>query len=765
MPKLLSVDCETTGIDLRFGTKPFFVTTSDEEGEQRYWEWGVDPLTREPSIPEEDIDDIEELINSSEYLILQNCKFDIAALGTVRPSIASNWRWDKTYDTLIAGHILASNRPHNLTDMAMQYLGWDIEPFEKRLNKYTEEARRYCRSNLPDWRIAKEGYSDMPSAKGKVWKFDTWLPLTLVRHLFENSTAKKEYERTGRVLHPNSAKSKKAYHEAGWIYFPPGIKGGVYPNGEGHPWWTVLSDYANPDSLSTMMLWEKMEKILGERDLWEIFLERMKCLPVAYRMENIGITISKSRLEELQEEYKEESDKAGRICLNVARSFGEEITLPKTGNNGAMLKFCFETLKLPPLKRSSKTGAPSLDKTVLEAYEATLPPNSKAMTFIKSLKAKRKRDTARTYMEGYKRFWKPWIPVWEGAVDEDGSGFYVLHPSLNPTGTDTLRWSSSNPNEQNISKQEGFNLRKAFGPAPGREWWSLDAKNIEARLPAYKSGERELISLYEKPDEPPYYGSAHLLNFHTVYADLWDKELKEVGIEKVGPHCKKKYASTWYQWCKNGGFAVQYGAVDRPDGKGTADRAFHRSGAHALLKNRFSKLETLNQWCIRNAEKFGYVETMPDRTVNPKRGYPLLCTRTEYGRILPTVPLNFYIQGTACWWIMRAMIKVQAKLDEWRDSDGFNGSIIMQVHDELVLDFPKSFVHPKEDLARENIEKEGGEGDRKRVMSRTSKTSNLWRIRIIQGLMEECGQDLVPSIPTPTGVEYHEVNWGEGDTL
>jgi hypothetical protein len=169
----------------------------------------------------------------------------------------------------------------------------------------------------------------------------------------------------------------------------------------------------------------------------------------------------------------------------------------------------------------------------------------------------------------------------------------VLHPSLNPTGTDTLRWSCSNPNEMNIAKQEGFNLRLCFGPAPGREWWSLDAKNIELRIPAYESGQKDLIDLFERPDDPPFYGSTHLLNFSVVYPDLWEKELREVGLEKVGPHCKKKYASTWYQWCKNGGFAVQYGAVDRDDGGGTADRAFHRRGSHSLLTKSILKTGSL----------------------------------------------------------------------------------------------------------------------------------------------------------------------------
>jgi hypothetical protein len=363
------------------------------------------------------------------------------------------------------------------------------------------------------------------------------------------------------------------------------------------------------------------------------------------------------------------------------------------------------------------------------------------------------------------------------------TGWFVMHPNLNPTGTDTLRWSSSMPNEQNISKrgievrcnlchgdgcvacnETGWvsrNLRHAFGPAPGREWWSCDAKNIELRIPAYESGEQELIDLFERPDEAPYYGSTHLLNFHTVYPDIWDGELGKrcdvrgcscngevVTLERVGPHCKKKFADNWYQYCKNGGFAVQYGSMDRADGLGTADRAFHRPGSHAKLKSRFAKLEAHNQRCIRHAERYGYVETIPDRSVDPARGYPLLCTRTERGKILPTVPLNYRTQGSACWWMQQAMIRCHARLCGW-NTRGFDGHIALQVHDELVFDFPQG-GDPRKDLEKESSGKA------------YFRTSNLWRVRELQKLMEQGGRDI--GVPTPTSCEYHVESWAEGVT-
>jgi len=128
------------------------------------------------------------------------------------------------------------------------------------------------------------------------------------------------------------------------------------------------------------------------------------------------------------------------------------------------------------------------------------------------------------------------------------------------------------------------------------------------------------------------------------------------------------------------------------------------------------------------------VETLPDKTVDPKRGYPLYCSRAEWGGVLPTVPLNYHVQGTAMWWMMKAMIRCQNYLDKlnMEASSGREYHLVMQVHDELVFDFPRGET-PQE---------------------------NLLVILEIKRLMELGGEDI--SIPTPVSCEYHAENWAEG---
>lgn len=729
--KKSSLDTETTGLDVRHGARPFFVTMCDSEGEVTFWQWRVDPLDR-TIIPEtddydlfEDLKEIQKAVLELDVLAAQNWKFDFGMMSALFGDygLAFEVNWDAVHDLLFSAHLLHSNKPKDLTTQAMMYLEVDITPYEQAIDRACKEARRYCRSKHKDWSIAKAGRPDMPSAKEKCGKFDMWLP--------------------GEVA----------------------IRDGL---DEDHEWRTSLPEYGNADSAVTLPIHEVHVAQIKARGLEKIYEVRRKLPRIVTGMERRGITVSRKRLNELKTTFAEEAASAERKCIKLAGSgpclkcdgganppsrgvcsacegTGTTVTLagglPKAGTSLALRQAIFGNLGIKPSKaqnRKKKTDTPSIDKFAMEEWLATLPPRSKQLSFISNLRDYRKRVTSLSYMEGYGRFGRPvprtWMPT--GVWNKKGEQLWILlHPGLNATGSDTLRWSSQNPNEQNISKQEGFNLRYAFGPLPGREWWSKDAKNIELRIPAYKSGEQSLIELFERPDDPPYYGSNHLLNFHTVYEDLWNKELKTVGFEKVGPHCKKKYAASWYQWCKNGGFCKQYGGQEA-----LTDATFKRKGAYRLIESRFANLSGLNQHCIDYANEYGYIETVPDTTVDPDHGYPLWCTRTEYGGILPTVPFNYYTQGSAMWWTMMAMIRVQAYLDELNSSippkelDRYGYFLVMQVHDECVFDFPY-----------------------------VKDMGNLPIAQEVARLMSIGGEGL--GVPTPVGIEYHENNWAEGVTV
>lgn len=669
---MLALDTETNGLDFKHGAKPYIVITADESLEVEFFEWDVDQLTREPQIPEEDVAEIQVTLES-EDLVLQNAKFDFHALASIGCDVKP--AFEATQEILFASHLVASNQKKDLTTAALVYLGINLKPLEDAVEKAVKECRRHAKSHYPDWKIAKKGLKEMPSAGETVWKLDMWLPRAIAQE--ENLP-------------------------------------------DDHPYWTVTSEYASGDVISTVQLWPVLKEKLEEIGCWEIYLERLKLLPIIYEMEEHGIAVNKQRLLSLQESYLAESDQLSETCLSIAAGRGYELELPKASANNSLKEFCFgeQWLDLPCVK-STKKGEPSLDKEAKATYEATL--EGEELEFIKALNTRGKRATSLGYIESYQKFM---LPIGRSKQ------WFRLYSSLNPTGTDTLRMSSSNPNQQQISKQvdeNGRNLRYAFGPAPGREWWALDYDNLELRIPAYECQEPAMLDLFEYPDKPPFYGSYHLLIVSILHPEEWDACIKEVGEEEAGELFKKKYKSTLYQWTKNGNFAELYGAVDRNDGQmGTADRAFHKKGAQSIISKRLKEKNKLNKSYIAFAEKNGFVYTLPDRTVNPEHGYPLQCSRTRWGQVLPTVPLNYHVQGTACWVMMRAMFKVRDYLQTLRGEP----LIVMNVHDEIVLDFP----------FRE-------------------KKRNLPKIRKVRQLMESCGDDV--GVKLTCGMDYHPSNWAE----
>ncbi len=711
MPGLVGFDCEATGLDAHHGARPFYITLCDENDATTSWDWDVDPLTRAVKVIKSDLLEIKQHLHDKD-VVGQNLKFDVTMLSQVDPWFF-HWDWDRTYDMLDAAHLLASNELKNQTVLVLKYLRVNLKPWEDALEKCVKECRsmvqqarlRIKRRNtrmveqrskddeqdldaadwkqdefLATWAIAEEGRGDMPSAKEKTWAFDFWLPKQIAKHLSYESD---------------------------------------------HRYWTANSDYSDRDSASCVPCWKQMRTLIEKRGYWSHYEDRRKLFRVNFLMENHQVAISKEKLQEVREDFRNESQELESVCVNIAKGMKHALSLPKGGRNKSLDTFIFDNLKLPVVSLT-ENGAPAMNKDVMREWLLTV--EGKPLSFLKRLAAKRIKDTCISYMNNYERYGLP--------LPSRAQGMFGIFPHLNRTGTKTLRWGSTDPNIANIGKKkeenEGWGLRVLFGPESGREWVSIDAKNIELRIPAFEAGEEELMALFLSPNAPPFYGSEHMLNFSVVFPEIWDDAVRKVRLDKAAAFCKKEYKDTYYQWVKNGDFALQYNC-----GRATAERAFHRLGAFSLLKKAFPKKEALNQKQIQHSNMRGYVETIPDRTVDPEKGYPLQCYRVS-----PTIPLAYHVSGSAMQWTNSNMVKTQAVLDRWRDDDGFDAHIALQVHDELVFDMPRRGC-PVNDV----------------------KHSNRERIEELKSVMESTGDDFIIRIPTPVGVGYSVDNWGDEVTL
>ncbi len=702
---IISLDTETTGVDFVHGAMPFLVTTCDDEGVVRFWEWDVDPLTRHPEIPDEEWGDIEaitELIDAADLIYLQNAKFDVRALATIGIELP----WSKVRDTLAMGHLLASNHKHDLTWMCIEYLQANIEPFEEAVKGITKMARTFAKRDHPEWLIAEEGLPEMPSVKGsskrdedKPWKNDMWLPRALAKHGSKN-------------------------------YIPK-------------HWLTACSEYANADSEHTLPLGLEMERRIRERGLWNIYLHRLDLPRVACEMECYGVTTIGDYTEATIRQYEEHVVESEQALVEIAASYGHDLQLAKGASiNNNMREFFYDHLQLPKVYArgfisSSKEGQArnkghvTLDKDAMQQYMATT--SGAAYDFIKILTDKRKHGTDLSYMEGYRRYWVP----------TQARGFFRIHPSLNPFATAHLRWGSNSPNLQNVSKQESecegcegagceqcggtgksrMSVRYCFGPMPGREWYTMDYKSIEARIPAYESKEPKMMAVFEQPNDPPYWGNMYCLTASVLYPDKYTP-LAAVRHDTEGSF-KYRHPGL-YKRSKFFVLAKQYGC-----GRAKGDLLAGISGTFDMVDQEFPLLAKLQAHYLERAERDGFVETMPDRTVDPERGYPILASRTEDGRVLSTTPFNYHVSGTACWCKNKALVRCSAQLAAWR-ADGFDAHMALEIHDEILFDFPRGATP---------------EANRERAM-------------VLRRLMEESGDDI--GLPTPVSVEYHNASWAAG---
>lgn len=604
----IGIDTETTGVDIWHGCRPFFVSTychmrAYNQEPQLYWEWDVDPLTRTVLPPKEDLAAIESLL-SDQPIVLHNPKFDVRALQFTG---IQNLDWDLIEDTLVASHCVDSLMSHKLKDLCLHYLDINNDD-ERELQKAVNDCRRQARKLK--WRIANEGDPHFPGVKkGKKgegwWKYDMWLPRAIAQH-------------------DNLHKS--------------------------HPYWTICKRYAMLDAERTAHLWIHLHEGLKELELLDQYEIRRKNLETTHTMEQRGVSVSLTALADAKAKYGLAAEKYEGRCCNIAGGTIENLGSPKQ-----LQKVLYEQLNLEPVKET-KTGY-STDKETLEYLREKAYPNSKQYHFLNCLLKARQNTTGVNYLDSYQRFGCPPIspdnPKQSKLVQHIIDDYIALHPGINTTATRTTRSASSDPNEQNISKKEDFNLREVFCPYPGREWYSSDYSNIEMRLFAYASGDKQMIEAFETGYK------VHLIMCEILWPNEWKR------CQKLGLDFSKEYEATLYQWTKNGNFSLIYGAQ-----KHRADTTYHQAGAYETIRHRMPQIDSFMEKMTNLARSQGYVTTMG--------GYRLYVPRNK-----PYAAVNYFIQGSAGWYLILANNRIHDYLKSKPDHYQ-----IMCVHDELDFDFP-----------------------------------------------------------------------------
>lgn len=408
----------------------------------------------------------------------------------------------------------------------------------------------------------------------------------------------------------------------------------------------------NKDIISINFM-EKLTKTL-ETKIKEADMETLMYdleLPLANvlsYMEIIGFKVNKDMLDELSIKFKEEINETQKEIYSLSE---EEFNVNSPKQLGKIL---FEKLDLPVIKKT-KTGY-STNAEVLEKLKDKHPIIEK-ITYYRQL-----AKIYSTYVEGLKN-----------VIDTDG----CIHSNFNQTVTSTGRLSSTEPNLQNIpiKYEMGREIRKVFIPRKDTDVLiSADYSQIELRVLAHISNDENMID-----------GFKHHSDIHTKTAS----EVFKVDASEVTRLMRSR--------AKAVNFGIIYGIGDFSLAK---DLNITRKEAKEYMDiyfERYPKIKDYIKNIIEEAKTTGSVKTM----LNRRRFIPEINSSNKIVKALgERLAMNAPIQGSAADIIKLAMVNVYNKIKE----KGLNSRIILQVHDELILNVPKEEIDVIKDLLKTEME-------------------------------------------------------------
>ncbi|KNZ41201.1 DNA polymerase I [Acetobacterium bakii] len=395
------------------------------------------------------------------------------------------------------------------------------------------------------------------------------------------------------------------------------------------------------------VLTEALEET-GMTDLYNTI--EIPLLRVMASMETLGFTVDLEQLEALSAEFEKKLTLLTQEIYELAGESDFNINSPK--QLGEVL---FENLKLPVIKKTKSGYSTNID--VLEQLVLFHPIVQKIIDY----RTLSKLDS--TYGRGLMTF-----------VDADT---HKIYSTFNQTVAATGRLSSSNPNLQNIpvKTEMGREIRRVFVPSD-QDHILVDAdyNQIELRVLACLSGDENLIDTFKKDQD-----------IHTRTAsEIFDTPLEEVTREQRG-HAKAI------------NFGLIYGKQAFSLGK---DLGISRKEAQEYIDRYFSRYPKIQAYLanvVKEAKEKGYVTSIWGR----RRYIPELNSRNAMlVQAGERMALNTPIQGSAADIIKLAMLRVYDRIKK----ENLKAALILQVHDELIIDTPKDEQVQVERLIKEEME-------------------------------------------------------------
>ena len=395
-------------------------------------------------------------------------------------------------------------------------------------------------------------------------------------------------------------------------------------------------------------LHETLRPKLAERNVERLYYDvELPLCRVLADMETAGFLVDRKALAEYGQTLQTAMDETEQAIYAAA---GETFNINSPKQLGAIL---FEKLGLPHGKKT-KTGW-STNADVLEKLRYDAPIVADVLRYRQYAKLKS------TYVDGLLK-----------VIDPDGR----VRTSFQMTVTATGRLSSTEPNLQNIPTRTelGSQLRRMFTAPEGCVLVDADYSQIELRLLAHIAGDTEMQAAFRSGED-----------FHTVTAS----RVFHVSPEEVTPEMRRR--------AKAVNFGIVYGisafSLAQDIGVTVAE-------AKAYMERYFETYQGVRQYMtdvVAKAEQDGYVQTLMHR----RRALPELKSSNfnlrEFGK---RVALNMPVQGAAADIMKLAMVRVHRRLKR----EGLRARLLMQVHDELIVECPAAEQAQVEHLLTEEME-------------------------------------------------------------
>ena len=391
-----------------------------------------------------------------------------------------------------------------------------------------------------------------------------------------------------------------------------------------------------------------VEDKLSKDDMLDLFNDIEMPLAITLAsMENVGMHIDIDKLNNFDKEITKHMEDLENEIYEIA---GETFNINSTQQLGTIL---FEKLELPTRKKT-KTGY-STDKSVLEELEDYHPIISKILDYRQISKLKS------TYVDGLR-----------DKIDTDGR----IHTTFMQTVTSTGRLSSIEPNLQNIPirLELGSKIRTFFDAKDENVILDADYSQIELRVLAHMADDEKMIDAFNNN-----------IDIHKVTAS----QVFNVPLEEV--------TKTMRSNAKAVNFGIVYGISEYGLSKNIKVSV---SDAKEYMKNyleKYNGIKTFMDNIVKEATETGYVSTLFGR----RRYIPELKQKNKnivaFGK---RIAMNTPIQGTAADIIKIAMNTIYKKLKE----NNLNSKLIMQVHDELLIDTYKDEEEIVKNIMVESME-------------------------------------------------------------